>query len=140
MLRAFLDRLRAVLAGRFDLAPETHRRGRRGEEMAARWLASRLGWTTVARNWRSGRGELDLVMRAPDGLLIFVEVRGRAAHARVGGFASITPRKRRVLRRTAEAYRRKLRDAPARWRFDVMEILWHGEAAPEVRHHVNVRI
>ena len=45
------------------------------------------GLRLVTRNYRTpgrGGGEIDLVMRAPDGTLVFVEVRQRASRSRSG--------------------------------------------------------
>lgn len=35
--------------------------GRQGEDAAAHYLTTRLGWTIVERNWRCREGELDIV-------------------------------------------------------------------------------
>jgi putative endonuclease len=61
-----------------------HRRqtGRQGEDLAAAYLAG-LGYTILARNWRTRRGEIDIV--AQDGIcLALVEVRTRVASATAG--------------------------------------------------------
>ncbi|HOW01581.1 MAG TPA: YraN family protein, partial [Rhodoglobus sp.] len=50
--------------------------GRRGEEIAARYLASR-GLAIVERNWRCPQGEIDLIAR-DGGELVFVEVKTRS--------------------------------------------------------------
>ena len=44
--------------------------GRWGEDLAARHLQG-LGYTIIARNWRYGRGEIDLVAQA-GAILAFV--------------------------------------------------------------------
>lgn len=51
--------------------------GKKGEDEACRYLEN-LGYFTVARNWRGGRVELDIVSLGPDGLH-FVEVKSRTA-------------------------------------------------------------
>ena len=80
--------------------------GRQGEEAAAEFLR-RHGWTIVERNWRNGRDELDIVGR--DGpVLVFCEVRTRAAQAVVPGYFSVTARKKRAVARAARAYLRGL--------------------------------
>ena len=116
------------------------RRGQSGEALAEKWLCREQGWTCVTRNWRAGRGELDLIMRTPAGQLVFVEVRGRAAHAKVGGYHSVTANKRKVLRKTVLAYLHKLRGVPPAWRFDIVEVVWRKDADPELRHHVNAQL
>jgi putative endonuclease len=52
------------------------KRGRAGEDAAARWLEAQ-GWTILDRRVRTKRGEVDLVAGRP-GLIAFVEVKTRA--------------------------------------------------------------
>lgn len=49
--------------------------GKWGEEYAARWLV-RQGATVLARNWRCGAGELDIIAEQ-DGLVLACEVKTR---------------------------------------------------------------
>lgn len=114
--------------------PEHLSKGQRGERLAENWLKRELGFRVLHRNWRSGRGEIDLIGHLPDRQLVFVEVRSRQATARVSGAQSITAKKARLLRRTAETYLRTLREVPS-WRFDIVEIRWQGEAEPDLRHY-----
>ena len=51
----------------------------------------------VARGPRARGGEIDLVMRARDGTLVFVEVRARRSLAQGGAGASVTAAKQRSL-------------------------------------------
>lgn len=56
----------------------------------------------IARNWRGGGGELDLVARSGDALR-FIEVRAWAEAER-DSVHSLTPAKLRRLQRAAEAF------------------------------------
>jgi len=122
---------------------ERQARGAAGERAAERFLCAKPGWRLVVRNWRSPRDrrdEIDLVCRDGD-VLVFVEVKTRAAGALVGGYHAVDTRKRRILRRAAGVYLRGLRDArPTTVRFDVVEVEWataDGQL-PMVRHFENV--
>lgn len=119
--------------------------GERGERRAAEWLQRERKFCVVTRNWRSPhdrRDELDLVCRDGD-VLVFVEVKARAAGALVPGYYAVDARKKRVLRRTIKAYLRGLREKPRAFRFDVVEVSANaasraGESPDAVLHFENV--
>ncbi|WP_185733428.1 YraN family protein [Burkholderia sp. Bp8998] len=66
-------------------------------EQRARQFLERRGLVFVAANVTMRGGELDLVMRTPDGTLVFVEVRARRSTRHGGAAASVGWRKRRRL-------------------------------------------
>ncbi|SDF83186.1 YraN family protein [Paraburkholderia phenazinium] len=74
----------------------------------------------VARNVVCRGGEIDLVMRERDGVLVFVEVRARARQSYGGAAASIGWQKRQRLVRAARYFlATRVGNAPA-CRFDVV--------------------
>jgi putative endonuclease len=76
--------------------------GRRGEELAERFLRERC-FEIVTRNFRCRAGEIDLVAR--DGsALVFVEVRSRHGDRRGSGLESVTPRKQAQVARVAQYF------------------------------------
>jgi putative endonuclease len=80
-----------------------HDLGLRAESAAAAWLASR-GWHVLARRWRSGRGELDLVCIDPDGTLVAVEVKLRRTGRAGTALESIDRRRLARMRGSLAAY------------------------------------
>lgn len=113
--------------------------GIQGESRAAAWLARERGFTIVTRNWRSPkdrRDEIDLVCD-DRGVLVFVEVKARAAGALVPGYHAIDNRKKRALRRAMGAYLRHLLIKPRTFRFDVVEVSV-GSPGNDVLHFENV--
>lgn len=116
--------------------------GDRGERAAATWLKRERSFAIVARNWRSPRDrreEIDLVCRDGE-VLVFVEVKARAAGALVPGYHAVDERKKRVLRRAIEAYLQQLPEKPHTFRFDVVEVSHRTGATtpPEILHFENV--
>jgi putative endonuclease len=137
--------MRALLARLRGEAPETPSSGARAESLAADTLTAR-GWRVLARNWRNPadrREELDLVC-ADGEVLVFVEVKARAARALVPGYFAVNVRKKKVLLRAARAYLRGLRQPPRTVRFDVVEVALGaaadggGTGGPPVLHFENV--
>jgi putative endonuclease len=116
--------------------------GARGERVAAAWLCREKGFRVLARNWhspRDRRDELDLVCMDGE-LLVFVEVKTRAAGGLVRGYASVNVRKKQALRRAVQAYLASLRAAqrPQHLRFDVVEVECCAGRPDEVLHIENV--
>jgi putative endonuclease len=96
--------------------------GRRGEELAHRYLRGR-GYTVVARNWRppQGGGEIDLVAWQGE-TLVFVEVKSRHSGQWSAPERDIDAEKLYSLRRAARDYIRRAATEEADARFDVIAI------------------
>ena len=101
----------------------TKQQGDAAEDRALAHLLAR-GLRLVARNYRTpgrGGGEIDLILRDPDGTLVFVEVRQRAHHAFGGAAASVGWQKRRRIVFAARHYLMRLPEPPP-CRFDVISM------------------
>lgn len=101
-------------------------RGDAAEDRALRYLQQQ-GLRLVERNYRVARGpharggEIDLIMRAPDGCLVFVEVRARADGSHGGAAASIGASKQRRIILAARHYLLRMASPPP-CRFDVLAL------------------
>ncbi len=104
---------------------ERQESGEAAEDRAQAYLES-AGLRTLARNWSSRLGELDLVMRDGE-TIVFVEVRYRTRSNPVDPLETVDRRKQRRIARTADAWlqRNQCGDPPAR--FDVVAIAGGGE-------------
>lgn len=96
--------------------------GRLGEEAAARYLAERLGWRILERNWRCSEGELDIV--AYDGRRhVVCEVKTRSGVLFGTPFDAVTPAKAARLRRLAGRWAAEHRVRAASVRVDVLSLV-----------------
>lgn len=77
--------------------------GEAAETLARRRLEA-AGLRLRHANFRARRGEIDLVMEAGDGQIVFVEVRYRSRRDYGGGAASVDARKRQRVIHAARAY------------------------------------
>ena len=107
--------------------------GALGERHAARFLRAR-GLRLLEANYRTPRGELDIIARDRD-TLVFVEVRTRTSEEALTPRASVDAKKQEHIERTARAYLRAHRIPECPCRYDVVEVI----ATPtgqvrEVRH------
>jgi len=100
-----------------------HLTGRRGEEAAYFYLRT-LGYTMVARNFRSPRcrGEIDLIGWDAD-VLCFVEVKTRTTLDVKPGEAAVDRHKRRQVALVARDYLRRYPPS-CQWRFDVVSVYY----------------
>ena len=72
------------------------------EELAAAWLEQR-GYEILERNFRTRKGEIDLV--ACDGAyLVFVEVKYRKNNKKGGAAAAVSTAKQKTISRVADYY------------------------------------
>ena len=101
--------------------------GRRGERLAADYL-SRRGYRVLGAGFLARRGEIDLVCRHGD-RLVLVEVKTRSSGAFGTPSESVGGRKRRALNAAAAEYR-----ALAGWRgpIDFAVVAIDGDGQPEL--------
>ena len=95
--------------------------GRTGEAVAARYY-QKQGCELVAHNYRTRMGEIDLILREPDGTLVLCEVKTRSPDPLAAPAAAVTPAKQRRLIRTAEYYLQHTGQSDEPVRFDVAEV------------------
>jgi putative endonuclease len=110
--------------------------GRYGEELAVRYLRDR-GLEVLERNWRCEHGEVDVVAR--DGqCLVICEVKTRAPSGFGDPVEAVTAAKARRLRRLAGAYLSAHPGGPGAVRVDVIGILCSPGRPPVLRHIVGL--
>lgn len=103
--------------------------GREGEERACSYLED-LGHTIVARNWRSGHLEIDIISMAP-GELHFVEVKSKTAPVIADPVLNVGPAKREHMVSGAKAFLnsqgRKALPGDLEICFDALTVIFHKD-------------
>jgi len=128
-----LEKLKARFAGKAQ--PEHLRRGELGERAAKKYLQQQ-GLKFLAANFRSERGEIDLIFRDGD-CLAFIEVKTRSSEDWARPAAAVNAERRRRLSRAALDYLRLLKDPQVKIRFDIVEVLLTDGEVSEIRHLAN---
>jgi putative endonuclease len=106
--------------------------GKSGEDVAIKYLKKKK-YKVIVKGFRFLRGEIDIIAYDGD-TLVFIEVKTRQ-NTRFGQpEESVTPAKRKQLRRVAEGYllREHIRDVECR--FDVLSLSYDELEGYSVRH------
>ncbi len=118
-----------------EASPVHLERGKLGE-LEAKLHLRELGLKFLTANFRSRRGEVDLIFRDED-CLVFVEVKTRSSEEWTRPAAAVNARKRRLLTKTALDYLRLLRNPAIKIRFDIVEVLLRDGQVSKIRHLPN---
>lgn len=110
-------------------------RGATGEKAARKHL-QKLGLKYLTANFRSKRGEIDLIFRDLD-CLVFVEVKTRSSEDWARPAAAVNAEKRRLLSQCAMDYLALLGKPQIKIRFDIVEVLLNDTGVREIRHLPN---
>jgi putative endonuclease len=110
-------------------------RGTLGESAAKKHL-QKNGLKFLTANFRSERGEIDLIFRDDD-CLAFIEVKTRSSEDWSRPSKAVNAERRRRLSQCALDYLRKLKNPPVKIRFDIVEILLNDGEVSEIRHLPN---
>ncbi|HEX3005095.1 MAG TPA: YraN family protein [Angustibacter sp.] len=106
--------------------------GRYGEDVAARHLVE-LGYELLHRNWRCELGEIDIVARDGD-CLVVCEVKTRRSTAFGTPAEAVTARKAARLRRLAARWLEETGLRPPQVRIDVVAVLRPPSGPAAVEH------
>jgi putative endonuclease len=106
--------------------------GRYGEQLAVDRLIAD-GLTVIERNWRCADGEIDIVARDRD-VVVICEVKTRSSEAFGTPAEAVTRTKADRLRRLAMLWLREHPAGGAEVRFDVVSVLLPRSGAPAVEH------
>ena len=106
--------------------------GRYGEQLAERHLVEQ-GMVLLDRNWRCDAGEIDLVLRDGD-VLVVCEVKTRSSDVCGSPHESVTPAKLARLRRLAAAWLTAHDVHPADVRIDLVAVHRPRRGASTVEH------
>ena len=106
--------------------------GAYGEALAARHLTEQ-GMVLLDRNWRCELGEIDIVAREGDALVV-CEVKTRRGLNYGSPLESITYRKLTTLRKLAGRWLQTHQLKPAAIRIDIVAVLFDHNTPPRVDH------
>ncbi|MFV0451679.1 MAG: YraN family protein [Propioniciclava sp.] len=107
--------------------------GARGESLASGYLVG-LGWEILDRNWRCPEGEIDIVARDPDQVVVICEVKTRSGRGFGTPLEAITHQKARRLRRLAAAWVRTHDGPVPAVRIDAIGVLFGRDDTAAVEH------
>ncbi len=117
--------------GRRTAAGDRKALGALGEQAAAEWYEAH-GYSVTDRNWRVREGELDLVLLAADGSIVFCEVKTRSSDRFGSPLEAVTPVKQRRLRTLAALWLAAHEGIGRAVRFDVAGVVLLPSGEPEV--------
>jgi len=124
------------LLNRRKLLADRKKLGRWGEKRCQKYLI-RKGLRKLARNFSCKTGEIDLVMVAPNGAIVFVEVKTRADESFAPTEEVITSAKKNKLSRTAQYFLTTHNIENRPFRFDVVTIVLAPTGPAQIKHYEN---
>ena len=107
--------------------------GAYGERVAERHLTAN-GLVVIARNWRCRDGEVDLILRDGDDVVVFCEVKTRRGTRYGTPAEAVVGAKARRLRRLAGQWLAQSTLHPREVRFDVVSVRPRPSGAARVEH------
>ncbi len=121
---------------RENLLSDRHLLGRWGQKQCENFLKKK-GYKTLTKNFSCRTGEIDLIMAAGAGTVVFVEVKTRKNENFADAEAAITSAKKERMKKAANLFvkKHKLYDKPLR--FDVVIVMADEKAKARMRHYEN---
>lgn len=113
------------------------KKGKKGEAIAIKYLKSKHKFVILAKNWRHGRDEIDIIAE-DGGTLVFVEVKAQQMDSLVPAYYRVDKRKKKALCRACKAYIYLLKEKPKYIRFDIVEVKLCNMRKNSVNYYKNI--
>ena len=117
--------------------------GKAGEEIAEKFLSSK-GYKIIGRNYRMNFGEIDIIAKTCDGILVFVEVKTSLGEGNCGHMPedNLTRDKLSKFKKIANFYAARnseLIDEELGWRIDAVTVVLRSDCSVQkINHYENV--
>jgi putative endonuclease len=116
--------------------------GKLGEDIACEYLVNKK-YRICERNFRKPWGELDIIAKDKDGVLVFVEVKTmrQCGNAAIQPEENLTAAKLKKLKRTASlyaGYNSELINDKKGWRIDLIAIIIYDNFNYNINHYENI--
>lgn len=120
--------------------------GKLGEDYACKYLFGK-GYQIIGRNWGHKLGEIDIITKASDGTLVFIEVKTLIEANKEDSAASLRPEdnlsrsKLIKLKKVCDLYanaNQKLVSEKNGWRIDLVSVSFGADGKPDFRHYENI--
>jgi len=119
------------------MSKSTKQFGDEGEEIAVELLKEK-GYEIIERNYRYGKGEIDIIAKDPEtNFTVFIEVKSRKNLEFGDPVYAVTKNKIKQIKRMAELYLYDKEIDEIDCRFDVITVLLRGKLKPVIEHYVN---
>jgi putative endonuclease len=119
------------------MSVSTKQSGDEGEEIAVEYIVEK-GYEIIDRNYRYGKGELDIIAKDPEtGETVFIEVKSKKNLEFGDPVYSVTKNKIKQIKRMAELYLYDKEIDEIDCRFDVITVLLRGKQKPIIEHYIN---
>ena len=118
--------------------------GNLGEEIACKYLLNKK-YQIIQRNYQKKWGEIDIIAKDPNGILIFVEVKTSKQNSEITPEMEITQKKLKRLKRACSLYAGKYQEkvSDLGWRIDLIAITFVIQTSLEkskgsIKHYKNI--
>ncbi len=112
-----------------DIATEKRRKAKEFgvlcEKLAAQYY-EKMGFSIIRRNFRSRQGEIDVIAQKGN-LIVFIEVKARAANSIAAPYEFVDYRKQKKIILAAKYFLAQTKDSGSFLRFDVVSIVKQGD-------------
>jgi putative endonuclease len=126
------------MSNKFKLLKAKHLKlGKKGENIACRLLKNK-NYDILLRNFKSSRGEIDIIAR--DGsILCFIEVKTRhySKKRKLDHLIWVSYKQSQRIKRAAKDYIFKIEAPKIRYRFDLIEITMNTYSIKKISHWQN---